>query len=168
MTQGILTWLLTNWGIVAGVVAGIAAWNKDRIMRFVNVRKGKADAHKTEKQVDTVYIENSAKLVEIYGKSMDDLLARNNATIKAIKSQYEHDLSTMQIRYDDERRKDKIHDDRIKIKLDSTISSEKELSITVNELKKQIVRLSAEVKKLTGQLDYYRRYSNITPPENLQ
>jgi len=108
MTQGILTWLLTNWGIVAGVVAGIAAWNKDRIMRFVNVRKGKADAHKTEKQVDTVYIENSAKLVEIYGKSMDDLLARNDATIKAIKSQYEHDLSTMQIRYDDERRKDKI------------------------------------------------------------
>lgn len=166
--MAIFTFILANWEILSGIVIALGAWHKDYFMRKLNIRKGTAEAVTSEKGIDTVYIQNSEKLVEIYGKSMDDLLKRNNETILSIKVEHEKNLKTMQDKYDAERIKDKALDKQREDILSKTIQSEKDLSATVRSLKEEVKKLTTEVKKLTNQLNYYRKHSDVELPKELE
>lgn len=165
---GFLEWLADHWVLVAGVITAFLTWHKEWIFRKFNIRKGQAEATQAEKGVDTVYISNSEKLVEIYGKSMDDLLKRNEATIEAIKQQYELDLSSLKDSFEEERQKDRVRDAEREQRLIKAIASEESLGRTVKELKTQVTKLTTEVKKLTNQLNYYRKHSDVNLPDELQ
>lgn len=144
----LITILIANWKVISGILALILTWNKDKIMQSLNIRQKEAEVKTTERSVDTVYIENSQKLVEIYGKSMDDLNRRHEETIADIKDRHAEDLREI---------------------IDAKTDKESVLEKTVNNLKTEVNKLRNLVEKLTKQVEFYRTHSNKKDlPDNLK
>jgi uncharacterized phage infection (PIP) family protein YhgE len=164
----LIDFIVNNWQLLTAGGTAVLAWHKDFIMQKLHLRKGKAEAKSAEKEVDTVYIENSEKLVKLYQKSMDDLNKRNDRIISDIRQEHERSVNKIHYRYKNERDKDSKKDKEREELLQDTIKSERLLHKTVETLRDEVKKLTTEVKKLTTQLNYYRKHSNINLPPELE
>ena len=164
----VIDFIVNNWQLLTAASTAVLAWHKDLIMQKLNLRKGKAEAKSAEKEVDTVYIENSEKLVKLYQKSMDDLNKRNDRIISDIRQEHERSVDKIHHRYKNERDKDSKKDKEREELLQDTIQSERLLHKTVETLKDEVKKLTTKVKKLTTQLNYYRKHSKINLPPELE
>ena len=159
MTTALLIETILQFLPYVGII--IAWFFKDKILHAVNVQLKKTQVKSAEKQLDTVYIENSEKLVNLYQKSMDDLDKRNAKTIQNIKDHYQKELEGIHKKYTEEREKDKEEWDKV-------LEKKKSLRTTVELLQQQVQKLTEEVQKLTDQLNYYRKNTDIELPDNLK
>lgn len=153
---------------IGGVSAFIAGFYKDKILQKFNLKKGNAEVKKISKETDTVYISNSEKLVEIYGKSMDDLIRRNEEAIKSIEAKHRQDIEEIKQHFAKERAIDKQQDAKREKRLQMAITKEKELAETVNDFSKEVGKLKRLVDKLQRQIKYYQKHSDLDLPTELK
>jgi archaellum component FlaC len=149
--------------------AGIIAWIfKDKILHLLNIELKKTQIKQEQKGVDTIYISNSEKLVQLYSKSMDDLNRRHSKTVGSIRTQYETDLEGLKEQFRKERIQDEVADAKREQRLVKSLKTEKELTTTVNDLKEQVMKLTKLVEKLGKQLSYYEEHTDLELPDNLK
>ncbi len=153
---------------IGGVGAFIAGFYKDKILQKLNIKKGNAEVKKISKETDTVYISNSEKLVEIYGKSMDDLLRRNKEAIQSIESKHRQDIEEIKQHFAKERAIDKAQDEKREKRLQMAAKREKELAETLNDFSKEVEKLKRLVDKLQRQIKFYQKHSDLELPQNLK
>lgn len=134
---------------------------KDKILMKLNLKK-------QEKEIDTVYITNSERLVDIYSKSMTDLLERNEATLASIEEKHQKDLQAIKNQFELERKIDDDRDAKRELRLNKSIESEKKLQVTVELLRGEVEKLTQLVAKLTTQLKYYEEHSDLELPSELK
>lgn len=75
--------ILQQWGVPA--VTGLLAWNKDRILTALNIKKQQTDIAGTE-------ADNVGKNLKIYQEMIDDMKARFEGQLKMIESDYKQEL----------------------------------------------------------------------------
>jgi polyhydroxyalkanoate synthesis regulator phasin len=153
--------LITIAPYIGTVGAFLIGAYKDQILLKLNLKK-------QEKEIDTVYITNSERLVEIYSKSMTDLLERNETTLNSIEEKHQRDLEAIRNQFDIEREKDATRDAKREERLNKSIESEKKLHETVEDLRGEVEKLTQLVTKLTNQLKYYEEHSDIELPSDLK
>lgn len=153
----ILTWAVSNWEVLAGIATFVLAWNKDKVMYKLNIKQKEVDVNKAKRDVDSVYISNSEKLVELYSKSMDELTAKHKAEISEIRT--EHALNIKEFR-EEARLMSQVND--------NTRTENRTLHETVEKLERQVSKLEKIIDKLGRKLKFYEENSGIELPKDLQ
>ncbi|MDG3582059.1 hypothetical protein [Galbibacter pacificus] len=75
--------ILQQWGIPA--ITGVVAWNKDRILTALNVKKQETDIAGSE-------ADNMSKNLKIYQDMIDDMKVRFESQLQDIEADYKEEL----------------------------------------------------------------------------
>lgn len=153
----VLEWIVTYWEICTGALAIIFSWNKDKIINKLSVKQKEADVSRAERSIDSIYIANSEKLVELYSRSMDELTTKHRAEIADIRQ--EHALNIKEFK-EEAREMGKVNEDsRVENKL---------LHETVQKLERQVNKLERFIGKLGKKVRFYEENSDVVLPSDLR
>lgn len=158
----IITFIIANWKVISLAVAAVGAWYKDSIMAKIGIRKGKGEA-------DSVHIQNSEQLMDLYRKSVADLNAVKEEHVNTMKTNHKEEIED--IRNEHAKNLQEIKDEHLKIlqtKEEEAKIEKDSLKSTVDKLEKQVTRLTLMVDKLGKQIAFYREHSDLELPDDLQ
>lgn len=146
--------LIDNWGLIAGAVAGVAAWHKDYILNKIGVRRENTEA-------DSVHISNSKQLMDLYRKSVDDLNVIKEAHIEQIKANHKEEVADIRTEHLKNINDIKLqHSNNDKDHKTKFRKLERDFQDSVNDLKGQIKELKEIVEALTKERDFYKKQVN--------
>lgn len=157
MNEEIINKLIKFAPYIGTVLAFVLGFYKDTILTKLNIKNKRADLEMKLKDKDTIYINNSQKLVEIYSDSMSDLRKIHQQNVKEIEK-----------RFNEEREHDKKKDELREKRLKMSIKKEKELSETLKKFSKEVEKLKNLVHRLQKQIEFYKEHSDLELPNNLK
>lgn len=157
--MGVFDFLSDNWELIAAVITGVIGWNKDVLMSKIGIRKENT-------QTDSIHIDNSKQLMDLYRKSVDDLNLLKEAHINQIKDNHKEEILDIRSEHlkniQDIKNETARNDKSQKIKFQKL---ERDFESSVNDLKGQIKELKEIVKSLTEERDYYKRHAGVEFPK---
>lgn len=154
-----------NWELVSGAIATLLVWHKETIANKLNIKQKKTELTKSEKGIDTVYIQNSEKLVEIYSRSMDDMMKKHREDMDDMKNRHSTELHEIKAEHSKNLQEFKEESKKVQMEADG---EKKTLKETVDKLQLQVKKLTMLVEKLGKQIAFYKAHSDLELPNDLQ
>lgn len=135
---------------------------KDSIMKKLNLKKGTREA-------DSIHIQNSEQLMNLYRQSVEDLTALNDEHISKMRENHKEEIDD--IKAEHQRNLGEIKEEHLKVmkaKEDDNQREKTSLRETVEKLEAQVTKLTRLVEKLGKQIAFYREHSDLELPDDLQ